>query len=220
MFSRPVCAFGLLLALIAPSAHAQYATSPPTDRPVQWYVDGGLNVPASDTSKLLNTGWTFGFGVLFTQPGAPLALRVNVSYGTNNVTSHALYQASGTAGTNISGGWADFWSASVGADFKHHFSDTMYGYATGGIGAYYTSVSLTEVGTGYICNPWWFYCYIGTGQVVVASHASTKFGWDAGLGIGWGLGNGSSLFLEARYTWIDTSNQRLTYIPVVFGVRF
>lgn len=94
MFSRPVCAFGLLLALIAPRAHAQYATSPATDRPVQWYVDGGLNVPASETSKLLNTGWTFGFGVLFTQPGAPLALRVDVSYGTNNVTSHALYQAS------------------------------------------------------------------------------------------------------------------------------
>lgn len=51
-------------------------------------------MPASETSRLLNTGWTFGFGVLFTQPGAPLALRVDVSYGTNNVTSHALYQAS------------------------------------------------------------------------------------------------------------------------------
>ena len=219
MFSRRLCAFGLLLAVIAPSAYAQYATSS-AEKPIQWYVDGGLNVPAGDASKLLTTGWTFGLGVLFTQPGAPLALKFDVTYGTNNATAHALYQASGTTGTNISGGWADFWSASLGTQFKHHFSDTMYGYATAGIGAYYTSVSLTEVGYGYICNPWWYYCYIGTGQVVVASHASTKFGWDAGLGVGWELGNGQSLFGEARYTWIDTPNQRLTYIPVVVGMRF
>jgi hypothetical protein len=220
MFLRNrVCALGVVLAVTAPAAYAQYATSS-SERPIQWYVTGGLNVPASDTSKLLTTGWTFGFGVIFTQPGAPLDLRLDMSYGSNNVTSHALYQAAGTTGTNIDGGWADFWSFSLGADFKHHFSDTNYGYITGGIGAYYTSISLTEIGYGYICNPWWYYCYIGTGQAVVASHASTKFGWDLGLGFGWSIGNGSSLFLEARYTWIDTSNEKLKYIPVVVGVRF
>jgi hypothetical protein len=71
----------VLLAVTAPAAYAQYGTAS-SDRPVQWYVDGGLNVPASDTSKLLNTGWTFGFGVAFTQPGAPLERLVLVSRGT------------------------------------------------------------------------------------------------------------------------------------------
>jgi len=34
------------------------------------------------------------------------------------------------------------------------------------------------------------------------------------------LQGGSSLFLEARYTWVDTSNQKFEYIPVVFGIKF
>jgi hypothetical protein len=57
----------------------------------------------------------------------------------------------------------------------------------------------------------------GTPHAVEKTHASTKFGWDAALGPGWGLGGGSALLLEA-HTSIDTSNENLTYIPVVFGV--
>ena len=32
------------------------------------------------------------------------------------------------------------------------------GYVVGGVGAYYTQISLTEYGYGYVCNPWWGYC--------------------------------------------------------------
>jgi opacity protein-like surface antigen len=214
-------AFSILLAGATPAAYAQYYGSNSTyENPVQWYVDGGLNVPASNTSNLLNTGWNFGFGVIFRQPSAPFGLRLDVNWSTNNASAHALYQASGTTGTNISGGWADVWSVSAGGEYRYHFNPQMYGYVTAGIGAYYTQVQLTEVGYGYICNPWWYYCYVGTGQAVVASNSSTRFGWDAGLGVGYKLPSGVTLFAEAKYTWIDTSNQTITYIPVLFGVRF
>jgi len=212
-------ALGVLVVTAAPCAHAQYYGSA-HDNPVQWYVDGGLNVPAGSTADLLNTGWNFGFGVIFRQPGAPFGLRLDVNWSTNNASAHALYEASGAARTNITGGWADIWSVSAGGEYRYQFNPQTYGYLTAGIGAYYTSVQLTEVGTGYICNPWWYYCYIGTGDVVVASNTSTRFGWDAGLGVGYQLPSGVTLFAEAKYTWIDTSNQTVTYIPVLFGVRF
>jgi hypothetical protein len=216
---KKLATLGVLLAAAAPCAHAQYYGSA-HENPVQWYVDGGLNVPASDTADLLNTGWNFGFGVLFHQPDAPFALRLDVNWSTNNASAHALYQASGALKTNISGGWADIWSVSAGGEYRIPFNPQTYGYITAGIGAYYTSLQLTEYGYGYICNPWWYYCYTGTGNTIVASNSSTRFGWDAGLGVGFRLGGGSTLFMEAKYTWIDTSNETIKYIPVLIGIRF
>jgi Outer membrane protein beta-barrel domain len=216
---RMLLALGVVLAAATPSAYAQYYGSN-YENPVQWYVDGGLNVPAGNTANLLNTGWNFGFGVIFRQPQAPFGLRLDFNWSTNNASAHALYEASGATKMNIDGGWADVWSLSAGGEYRFNFNPQTYGYITAGIGAYYTSVQLTEVGYGYVCNPWWGYCYVGTGQAVVASNASTHFGWDAGLGVAFKLASGATLFAEAKYTWIDTSSQTITYIPVLFGVRF
>jgi hypothetical protein len=207
-----------MLGAVVPVANAQYTSG--SQNPVQWFVDGGLNVPASSTSDLLRTGWVFGFGATFSQPGAPFALRLEFNYAANDVTSHALYQASGATGMNISGGWVDIWSATAGGEYKFPLSPTSYGYVTAGVGAYYTSVQLTEIAHGYVCNPWWNYCYIGTGEAVVASNSTTHFGWNFGGGFAWHMASGSSLFVEARYSWIDTQSPRIKYIPVVFGVRF
>jgi len=214
-------ALGTLVAAATPAAYAQYYGSNSTyENPVQWYVDGGLNVPAGSASNLLSTGWNFGFGVIFRQPSAPFGLRLDFNYSNNNASAHGLYQAANATGMQINGGWADVWSLTGGGEYRVNFNPTTYGYLLAGIGAYYTQVQLTEVGYGYVCNPWWGYCYVGTGNAVVASNASTRFGWNAGAGVGFKLPSGVTLFVEARYTWIDTSNQRIEYIPVLFGVRF
>jgi opacity protein-like surface antigen len=218
---KMLCALGVLLATAAPSAYAQYYGSNSTyESPVHWYVDGGANVPASNTSNLLNTGWNFGFGVIFTQPGANFGLRLDVNWSTNNASAHGLYEASGATNMNIDGGWVDVWSINAGGEYRIPFNPQVYGYVTAGIGAYYAQAQLTEVGYGYVCNPWWGYCYVGTGQAVVASNSSTRFGWDAGFGVGFKLASGATLFAEAKYTWIDSTNETITYIPVLFGVRF
>jgi len=210
-------AASVLLVAATPPAFAQYGNGSHYDPPVQWFVEGGLSVP---TSNLLTTGWNFGFGVTFRQPGGPFGLRLDMNWQTNNASAHALYQAAGATGANINGGWADVWSITAAGEYRIPFSPTFYGYAIAGVGAYYTSVQLTEVGVGYICNPWWYYCYVGSGNTVVASNASTRFGWNVGLGVGYKMQSGASLFLEARYTSIDTSNETLQYIPILFGVRF
>lgn len=215
-------ALGVLLGAAAtPAAYAQYYDySINKDNPIQWHVYAGMNIPTGSNGDLLNTGWNFGFGVTFRQPGAPFGLRLDVTYTDNNVSAHGLYQAAGATQTDINGGWVNGWAFTADGEFRHHFNDQIYGYVLAGIGAYYTSIQLTEVGVGYICNPWWYYCYLGTGNVVTVSNSSTKFGWNAGLGVGFELHGGASLFAEARYTWVDTSAVKFEYIPLVFGVRF
>ena len=66
-------------------------------------------------------------------------------------------------------------------------SDTAHGYGLLGIGAYHRYAERTQTALlgGCICDPWWGYCYPGVvpGQAIVASISTTKFGWNAGLGV-------------------------------------
>jgi len=51
------------------------------------------------------------------------------------------------------------------------------------------------------------------------SGKQTRFGWNAGGGIAFPLGGGSSLFVEARYHSVQTED-RFTFVPVSVGVVF
>jgi hypothetical protein len=207
-----LCACAALLAA-APDAFAQEYS------PVRWYMMGGANPPVGQTNEFLQAGWDFGFAVAWREPGHPLGLRLDLNYASNNATKALQNAGSVATGLNITGGWADIWSASLNVEAQHLFSPTIYGYLIGGVGAYYTELQLTEYGYGYVCNPWWGYCYSGTGNVVVASNSTTRFGWNGGVGMAFRL-QGPTLFIEARYTRIETSPQPLEFIPVTIGLRF
>jgi opacity protein-like surface antigen len=207
-----LCAFATLLAA-APRAFAQEYS------PLRWSMFGGANVPLSNTSDILQTGYDLGFAVTWREPGHPLGVRLDLNYASNNATKALQNEGSAATGLNITGGWADIWSASVNLEAQHLFSPTTYGYLIGGIGAYYTQVQLTEYGYGYVCNPWWGYCYTGSGNTVVASNSTTRFGWNGGVGMAFRL-QGPTLFIEARYTRIETSPQPLEFVPVTIGLRF
>jgi len=157
--------------------------------------------------------------VTWREPGHPLGVRLDLNYASNNATRALQNEGSAATGLNITGGWADIWSASLNLEAQHLFSSTTYGYLIGGIGAYYTQVQLTEYGYGNVCNPWWGYCYTGTGNTVVASNSTTRFGWNGGVGMAFRL-QGPTLFIEARYTRIETSPQPLEFVPVTIGLRF
>ena len=209
---RALCALALLLAA-APRVHAQEYS------PLRWYLMGGANVPLSNTSDILQSGYNFGFAVTWREPGHPVGVRFDLNYTSNNPTRELQNQGSAATGLNITGGWADIWSASVNLEAQHLFSRTTYGYVIAGVGAYYTQVQLTEYGYGYVCNPWWGYCYYGTGNAVVASNSTTRFGWNGGAGMAFRL-QGPTLFIEARYTRIETSPQPLEFVPITIGLRF
>jgi len=213
MQPRPaLCVFAVLLSA-APAAFAQEYS------PVRWYIFGGANAPLSNTSDILQTGYDLGFAVTWREPGHPIGVRFDLNYASNNVTRALLNQGSVATGLNITGGWADIWSGSVNLEAQHLFSSTTYGYLIGGVGAYYTQMQLTQYGYGYVCDPWWGYCYYGTGNAVVASNSATKFGWNGGVGMAFRL-QGPTLFIEARYTRIETSPQPLEFVPITIGLRF
>jgi hypothetical protein len=213
MLSRlALCALALLLAA-APRVQAQEYS------PLRWYLMGGANVPLGNTSDLLQSGYNFGFAVTWREPGHPVGVRFDLNYASNNATRELQNQGSVATGLNITGGWADTWSASVNLEAQHLFSRTTYGYVIAGVGAYYTQVQLTEYGYGYVCNPWWGYCYYGTGNAVVASNSTTRFGWNGGVGMAFRL-QGPTLFIEARYTRIETSPQPIEFVPITIGLRF
>src|SRR6201998_1516556 len=136
MLSRlALCALALLLA-VAPRAYAQEYS------PVRWSIMGGANVPLSNTGDLLQSGYNFGFAVTWREPGRPLGVRFDFNYASNNATHELQNQGSAATGLNITGGWADIWSASVNLEAQHLFSPTTYGYLIGGIGASYPHVQL------------------------------------------------------------------------------
>ena len=62
--------------------------------------------------------------------------------------------------------------------------------------------------------------YIASGNVIVAQHDDTDFGWNAGLGVAFRLRGTPQMFIEARYTEIETTPQKFQYVPITFGVRF
>jgi hypothetical protein len=110
--------FGALF-LAAPGAFAQEYS------PVRWYLMGGANPPVGNTSDILQTGWNVGFAVTWREPGHPIGLRLDVNYAANNAT-RALQNAGAIAtGLNITGGWADIWSASLNLEAQHLFFDHL-----------------------------------------------------------------------------------------------
>jgi opacity protein-like surface antigen len=214
-----LAAFGLLW--LVPAAQAQYYYSPssPDSRPVQLYVMGGFNEPTGQTSNILQGGWDVGFGVAFRQPGSPLALRLELNYSQNNATNALINQGSQQSALQINHGWADLFSFTANAELRFPFAHGSYGYLIAGGGGYYTRISLTTNGYGYVCDPWWGFCYAASGDVVVSQNDVTKFGWNAGAGMSFALRSGTTLFIEARYNQIQLP-QKFEYVPITIGLRF
>jgi opacity protein-like surface antigen len=214
-----LAALGLLC--LVPVAQAQYYYTPasPDSRPVQLYVMGGFNEPAGQTSDILQGGWDVGFGVAFRQAGSPLALRLEMNYAQNNATNQLINQGTAQSGLQINSGWADLVSVTANAELRFPFAQGSYAYIIAGGGGYYTQISLTTQGYGYVCDPWFGYCYLASGDVVVSQNDVTKFGWNAGAGMSFALRSGMTLFFEARYNEIQTT-QKFEYVPITVGLKF
>ena len=109
-------------------------------------------------------------------------------------------------------------------------------YVVGGPGAYHRKVEITEyVGSGIICDPYWYVC--GTYPVtdVVGSRGGWDFGFNVGGGVGFALGESAEFYVEMRYHYVGgpeiTPNTSLpnggtggstngNYYPLTFGFRF
>lgn len=190
--------------------------------PVSLVVNGGIAPTVGETGTYLKAGWTLGMGLAI-QPdtAGQLAWQFDLGYTNFNATSK-LVQLGQQQNFRINSGRGDVWSLTGDAKYSTD-TDTVRGYVLGGVGVYhrYVELSQTAYGAGYICDPWWGYCYpaVTEGSIVYGSRSQTKFGLNAGIGVEFVLENESSWFIEARFHWIDGSHAT-EYIPIQIGFKF
>ena len=193
--------------------------------PLRWHVSAGLNQPVGQTSNLLRGGgYSVGGGFSLTsQRGSPLSLRFDLNYTDNSATQQLLSDGAQQSGAQVDNGRGNFTSVTANAVYKVPLVRGAHVYGIAGVGVYHSEISLTQTvlyGGGY-CDPYWSYCYrgVGVGDVLVASESTTKFGWNAGLGIEFPLYYGQSWFVEARFNRIETQTP-IEYVPITVGYRF
>jgi opacity protein-like surface antigen len=179
----------------------------------------GFSVPRARAGSNINTGWN-----LDVRGGYNISqyFLADLDFGFNRWTlnSSALARAAQP------GGYADVWSLTFAPVVRLSPHSTVDFYVVGGAGLYHRGLNFTQPAlfTTLTCDPFFGYCYpvTVTGNQVVASFSTYKFGYNAGAGLEFRLGQtGWKAFTEARYNEMFTSRgKNLTYIPVTFGVRW
>ena len=204
-----------LLGCGAP-AFAQVYQYPPA-RPLQWFIDGGASITQGRTADFLDSGWSIGTGfTLRPVPGRPFMLRADLNYSRFSASNQLIALGQAVNQTPVDNGSGQTVTAFLNGVLEAPVSPWARFYVTGGVGLGYRRIELTQ--NGFLCDP--FFCGSGfASNAVVASEDTTRFAWNAGVGVDFALPAGQSWFVEARYERIETQ-EPTEYIPIRFGFRF
>lgn len=206
---------------------------------IAFVAGAGLNVPVGNTGKFytpsydieVGGGWNFNrtFGVLAEFHYDHVGLTGgSINYEYNNLISAGVTPDE-LDGFDANGHVLSF---SVNPVISLTQSRSKLGaYVTGGVGYYRKTTNFTLPSIGTACD--YYYCYQYSSNVNVDQYTASGFGANAGLGLTYKLSEFSSerLFVEARYHWLNLSNNNNTdffpfnqrnseYIPVTVGIRF
>jgi len=191
---------------------------------VHWHLDTGYVAPTGQISDALDGGWTIGGGFTW-QPdfSSPLALRTDLNYSRFGATRQLIGINEALDQTEIDDGYGEIVDLAVDGEYRMPLSPYVTAFALAGIGVAHRRIALTQTVpvAGYFCDPWFGYCDVGLvpGDVVVASDNTTRFAWNAGLGLDFALWGGQTFFVEARFTRMQTP-QPTDFVPIRVGLRF
>ena len=191
---------------------------------VHWHLDTGYVAPTGPTSDFLQGGWTIGGGFSW-QPdlSSPLALRADLNYSRFAATRQLIGINQAVNQTEIDDGYGEIVDFALDGEYRMPVSPYTTAYAVAGVGVAHRRIALTQtVAVGdYVCDEWFGYCEFGLvpGAVVVASDNTTRFAWNAGLGLDFALRDGQTFFVEARLTRMQTP-QPTDFVPIRVGLRF
>jgi opacity protein-like surface antigen len=159
-------------------------------RPLHVGVAGGVSVPEGDLRDGAKTGWHALGTLALSSPMQPIGLRLDAAY--NRFAFSDDVRAALRAD-----GYQTVGSATLNASYRIPATNSPFSpYLITGLGAYRTDCSL-DTGCG----------------------ASTRFGWNAGLGTKL-YTFGVTSFLEARYHRTTRGGSGVHYFPVTFGLLF
>lgn len=175
---------------------------------VHFGVSGGGDVPVADQKDVYKTGWNGSVLVAINFGSSPFGLRLDGSYHELRTKDSLGDFFRGEGKTRVIDGTADVVIGPRGGSAEPYF--------IGGVGAYDLRFRGQEVDTGN-----------------AFSDTTTRFGWNAGIGIAFPLGSGSNsrMFIEGRYTSVSlgadrfsnsvhANGSRFTFVPVNLGFLF
>jgi hypothetical protein len=214
-----ITALALLACAVALPANAQGNTK----KQVQGYIAGGYVLSEGDTGNAFDDGWDISGGVLLRpSPDKPIALRFDLGYNWFDA-NNALINKAQTAGLDVDDGYMSVGTLTAEALWEFGGNGGVGGFIGVGLGGYhrYANLSTTVIQAGYICDPYWYWCYPGAvqGQAIVGSNSLTKFGYSVAGGVTFPVGNGE-MYVEARYHWMDASDPSTQMLPILLGYRF
>jgi hypothetical protein len=191
---------------------------------------GGFNAPVNGSSPYVTWGgqFTVGAGVNFNKY---VALLTEYQFIDDKLPGALI------AETGADGGHAHIWSFTLDPVVSLFPKSTNDIYFTGGGGFYRKVTSFTDPEETEYCD--YYYCEVGTTNVVVGHFSSNQGGWNVGAGYQRHLGgtyheSRMKLFAEVRYVYVDTPAVVSTpngldtttvaagtkLLPVSFGVRW
>jgi hypothetical protein len=201
---------------------ARYAPPPlPTLKyhPFEVSFGGGYSIAAGNTSGNLEGGGLgeFGFSI-FPAKALPIGLRVDGSYSWFRARDQFLYA------NNANFGHQDIYGGDADLQFNLGANDTRARtYLFGGAGWYREQTVLHQLSgvNGIVCG----YYFCGPGQFLAVTgteRATTPWlhSWNAGLGVEFAAGSGTSFFIEGRYRQIGPAGAREQFVPIQVGFRF
>jgi len=210
-----VLPFVVVMAVFsAVPADAQY-----TKNWKDWYgeVSGGFTMTQGDASDVIDNGWNLRGGATYYPDDWVFGVKLGLEYNDFDITREVL------DAFESSGGYADIWGVTGGLTWSPRLEGGIGFGLSAGVGGYHLTGRLTEPGVacGPICPPWSWWCYPGClpGTIVTNSVSTTKFGYNLGLEITFEVGQGSMIYVEARYTRIETDTATELF-PISVGYRW
>lgn len=198
------------LISVAPSSAQQRR---PQSSPIDHYVfegGGGFTAPAGGTSNVINFGYHLmgGAGIKESRYFSTIA---EFAYDHSSLTQSFLNAQAEPDGHRT--------ILSLTVNQKVNLSGgPTHAYIIGGGGYYHQTTTFTEPGP-VICDPFGF---CTGGDIIIAQFSTDQLGFDAGAGVEHRFSpySNAKIFIESRYTYLDTPAHVTQVIPVTFGVRF
>jgi hypothetical protein len=224
----------LSITLVAALVALTPATSSAQDeRKVHVNIGGGPTFIGGNAGEHFSTGWGPAIGVTYDHGMFGVQFEYAYRWFDLNSDTAPLFDAT-TLDANQTMQQLDF-------NFVGNFArpgSAIRPYGIVGPGLYYRQVEITQyVGSGVICDPWYYVCGAYPVSDVIGSRGGWDWGFNVGGGVGFSIGESSEFYIETRYHYVwgpeiatpaqlpagadpKNTNTNGSYWPLTFGFRF